>query len=294
MGQSPDLKASGFSLFLYPAYAFIQLAVFLYIPVTRLRAMGVSNSTSTLIAALVFALVHWPNPLVMLVTLVGMLIWAHQFQIGRPVWQLAVVMGLTATTFSQFLPDDLTRHMRVGPGYVRSEAVMFLAEGAGGFIKDDPAIYITQIYPHTIGRDISTDELGRWLELLNTARRSTWVNIFMVSDEYRNLLKDKGKQLPPPAEFHWTTWPPEWKNQVLEMAGDEYWEKCGKTQEGFVQSLYQNILGRTASDEAVAKWGPSLSIGQRKRMAEVLLEYRLQNGQLEFEGMSVEALRLSN
>ena len=294
LGHSPDLKASGFSLLLYPVYGFIQLSVFLLIPVTRLRALGVSNANSTLLAAIVFSLVHWPNPLVMLVTLVAMLIWSHQFQSGRPLWQLAIVLGLTATTFSQFLPDDLTKHMRVGPGYVRSEAVMFLANGSGGTIQPDPSQYITQIYPETIGREITAHELGLWLELLNTARRSTWANIFIVSDEYRDLRKIEGKTPPPAPEDHWTTWPPEWRKMVIEWGSDDYWVSCGGTKEGFVQSLYQHLLGRTGSDEAVAQWSSKLSIGQRKRVAEVLLEYRLHYGQQDFSGMSVEEFRLSN
>ncbi len=294
LDNSPDIKASGFSLLLYPLYAFIQLLVFLYIPVTRLRVLGVSNANSTILAALVFALVHWPNPLVMLVTLAGMLIWAHQFQNGRPLWQLAIIMGLTATSFSQFLPDDLTRHVRVGPGYIRSEAVMHLAGRAVEPGQTEPATYIRQIYPDTIGREATNLELKRWLELLSEARRSTWANIFLVSLEHRQRMADSGNPLPPPPETHWTDWPPEWKNRVLNFAGDEYWLGSGSNLEGYVRSLYRDILGREASAPGLAKWVTNLSIGQRKRFAEVLLDLRLQNGQQVFIGMSVEEFRLSN
>ncbi len=294
LGHSPDIKASGFSLLLYPVYAFIQLLVFLYIPVTRLRTMGVSNANSTLLTALVFSLVHWPNPLVMLVTLMGMLIWAHQFQNGRPLWQLAIIMALTATTFSQFLPDDLTQHVRVGPAYVRSEATLHLAEQAVGAVQADPATFIRQIYPDTMGRQVNEQELKLWLELLAEARRSTWAQIFLVSSEHRNRMKISGNPLPPKPEYHWTDWPPEWKNQILQFAGDEYWFSSGSGLEGYANSLYRDILGRKPSAQELASWGTTLSIGQRKRIAEVLLVLRLENGQRDFTGMSVEKFRLSN
>jgi len=61
LGHSPDLKAGTISLFLYPLYALVQLGVFLIIPVTRLRALGVSTENSTLFSALIFSLIHWPN-----------------------------------------------------------------------------------------------------------------------------------------------------------------------------------------------------------------------------------------
>ncbi len=52
-----------------------------------------------------------------------MTIWSRQYLQGRSLIQLALVMGLAATTFSQYLPDTTTAHMRVGPGFVRTAAV---------------------------------------------------------------------------------------------------------------------------------------------------------------------------
>ncbi len=126
------------------------------------------------------------------------------------------------------------------------------------------------------------------------ARRSTWANIFLVSEEHRHLRAAAGLPLPPPPEIHWSAWSPEWKNLVLEYAGDEYWLNSGGDLEGYLQALYRDILGREASAQELDLWGTTLSIGQRKRFAEVLLELRLENGQKEFTGMSVEKFRLSN
>jgi Domain of unknown function (DUF4214) len=294
MGNSPDWKAGSLSLLLYPLYSLLQLAIFLYLPLTRLRAMGVSRENSTLITAIVFSLVHWPNPLVMLVTLAGMLIWAQQFQNGRPLWQLALVMGLTATTFTQFLPDDLTRHMRVGPGYVRSEAVWHLALENSGPEKATAPAYIREIYPVTVGRPVHPKELQTWISLLDEARRSTWPYMFMVSDEYRARRSNSGQEMPPPPELHWTTWPPEWKKRVIRYSSDEFWQDSGENLPGFVTALYREILGRKASEEELILWTKNLSVGQRKRMVEVLLDHRLEYGQAVFSGMSVEDLRFPN
>ena len=291
LGFSPDLKAGGFSLLLYPVYAFVQLALFLSIPITRLRAMGVSTRNSTLLTALIFSLIHWPNPLVMLVTFLGMLIWAHQLQNGRRIWQLALVLGLTATTFSQFLPDDLTGHVRVGPGFVRSEAVMLLAD-----LDElvDPSEYFQFVYPHTIGRQVLPEELQAWTNLVDEAHRSTWAYMFLTSVENRNRL-EKAKEQAPPAEVkHWSMWPEEWKIRIAAFASDDFYKKSGATMDGYLAGLYVDILGRRATPEAIQLWRTTLSPTQRQRIAEVLLDLRLQNGQAVFTGMDLEEFRYPN
>lgn len=290
LGHHPDLKAGGISFVLYPVYALVQLYLFLYLPVTRLRTMGLSPANSALLAALVFALIHWPNPLVMLVTAGCMLVWAHQFQNGRPLWQLALVMGLCATTFSQFLPDELTRHLRVGPGYVRNEALVELAD----FPQRDSADYLTRIYPLTMEREITPEELETWVDLLNEARPSTRVFIFLSSSECRNRAIREGLEVPPPPEIHWVRWPEPWKKKIAHYAGDDYFRENGSTTEGFLRGLYRDILGRGASAEELATWTSHISRDQKKRLGEILLEHRLLKGQAIFEGMSVEELRLQN
>jgi len=291
LGYSPDLKASGVSLFLYPLYAFIQLGIFLFIPVTRLRAMGVSSNNSTLFAALVFALIHWPNPLVMLVTLVGMLIWAHQFQRGRPLWQLALIMGLTATTFSQFLPDNLIRHMRVGPGFVRSEAVVLLGDESS--IRT-PSEFIEFAYPHTIGRPVLPEELQAYSKLVDEAIRSTWAYMFLNSPESRNHLVAANDKLPPAGVVHWSDWPDEMKTRISTFASDEYFRKVGGTRESYLKALYVDILGREAGHGEVKPWLKSMSKEQRRKIAQVLLEQRAQQGASVFKGMNIEEFRFPN
>ncbi len=291
MGISPDLKASAYSLLLYPLYAFLQLTVFLHIPATRLRAMGVSSENTTLLSALIFSLIHWPNPLIMLITFAGMLIWGHQFQNGRKLWQLALVMGLCATTFSQFLPDDLTRHMRVGPGYVRWEAMMVLADDSP---INDPAEFIEFVYPQTIGREVLPQELQTWCELVEEARPGTWASMFLTSAESQKRLASTGEELPPPDSKHWTDWPEDMKSRIEYFASENYWQKSGNSLEGFVGSLYVDILGRQASAQEIQSWKTTLTRNQKRRISELLLDLRLQQGHTEFTGMSVEEFRFPN
>jgi len=291
LGFSPDLKAGGLSFFLYPVYALAQLMLFLFIPVSRLRAIGVAPKYSTLFSALIFAMIHWPNPVVMFITLVGMLIWAHQFQNGRKLWQLALVMGLTATTFSQFLPDQFTYHMRVGPGYVRSEAVSLLAENSD---LNNATEFFDFAYPQTIGREIMPEELEAWTNLFNKARRTTWAYMFMTSSEKRKKLANSDEELPPAEVKHWADWPEKWKNELRLLASDEHWAKSGKTLDGYLSALYQEVLGRQASPQDLKPWQAPMSDKQRQRIAEVLLDLRLENGQAVFSGMEVEGFRLPN
>lgn len=291
LGFSPDLKAGGLSLLLYPLYAFIQLGLFLYIPVTRLRALGVSSENSTLLSAVIFSMIHWPNPLVMLITLVGMLVWARAFQKGRPLWQLAIVMGLTATTFSQFLPDDLTRHMRVGPGYVRSEAVSYLANQPAFKTSAD---FIEFAYPQTIGRPAHLQEEQNWTQQVNQGQRSTWAYMFLSSDEKRRRLAEAEQQTSPPNTEHWTAWPEEWKSRIHYYASEDYWLKSGKTEAGYLGALYGDILERKASAKEINAWSAALSITQKQRIAEVLLNLRLKQGQAEFKAMDVEEFKYPN
>jgi len=102
----------------YPVYALVQLLVFQVFLVPRLARLSESKPAVITVAAALFALAHWPNPLVMVVCggAAGLWTWVY---LARPnVYALALSMALAATSFSQALPHDLTHHVRVGPMYV--------------------------------------------------------------------------------------------------------------------------------------------------------------------------------
>lgn len=124
--QGFGLQAAGgtilFSVVLYPLYALFQLCLFLLIPATRMQKMGYSARAIAISCALVFSLLHWPNPLLMAVTGFVMLIWARQFLRGRSILALALVMGIAATGVRFMLPQAWTGEMRIGPDYIEKRA----------------------------------------------------------------------------------------------------------------------------------------------------------------------------
>ena len=107
---------------LYPVYALFQLSVFLLVPATRMQKMGYSSRAIAISCAVVFSLVHWPNPLLMAVTGLAMLLWARQFLHGRSILALALVMGIAATGFKFMLPQQWGWEMRIGPDYIEKRA----------------------------------------------------------------------------------------------------------------------------------------------------------------------------
>ena len=107
---------------LYPLYALFQLSVFMLIPATRMQKMGYSSRAIAISCAVVFSLLHWPNPLLMVVTGLAMLLWTRQFLRGRSILALALVMSLAATGFKFMLPQQWSWEMRIGPDYIEKRA----------------------------------------------------------------------------------------------------------------------------------------------------------------------------
>ncbi|MCD6365529.1 MAG: CPBP family intramembrane metalloprotease, partial [Planctomycetes bacterium] len=102
----------------YPWYALVQLLVFQLFLVGRLRRLGDSSGSIVAVSAGMFALLHWPNAVVMLACacLGAVCTWVY---LRRPnLYALALSMGLAGAVFTQVLPHDVTHHMRVGPMYV--------------------------------------------------------------------------------------------------------------------------------------------------------------------------------
>jgi len=115
------------SVLLYPVYSLLQLSVFLVIPATRMIRMGYSSRTIAISCAMVFSLAHWPNPLLMVVTGIAMLVWAGQFLRGRSILVIALVMGLAATAFTFMVPRQWSWDMRIGPDYIEKRTDFFIS-----------------------------------------------------------------------------------------------------------------------------------------------------------------------
>jgi hypothetical protein len=288
----PDFAAAGLSVLLYPLFALVQLGVFLVIPARRLAALGLRPIPTALITAAVFSLMHAPNPVVMLATFAAMFLWAWQYARGRRVWQLAVVMGLSATVFSQFLPDSLTDHMRVGPGQMHQLAKTELVLRTDDPQLASPGAFLEFAYPLTVGRKASAEELATWQRDLSRAIRTTRAWNFFISPEYARKARERGWPPPPPEHPHWTAGTPEWRSRIKAFGADEYFAKCGGHLTGLTKTLYRDILQRPAGAQELATWPTGLTEAQRWRLAEILLAQGRQWHSQAFPGLTMEELRL--
>jgi len=115
VGTDCELSRTLVALAGYPFYAFAQLLVFEVFLVRRLRELTDSRTSVVLVAAGVFALLHWPNGLLMVNCGAAAVVWTWVYLKRPNVYALALSFGLAATAFANALPRDLTQNLRTGP-----------------------------------------------------------------------------------------------------------------------------------------------------------------------------------
>ena len=279
-GGFDDPRAFWFSLTLYPVYALAQLFLVLAVLWPRLQLLAGGRVAPAVAAvSFLFALVHWPNPALVLLTGVGMALWAVAYARGRGLVILALSMGLLATLVGQGLPDTWTDHMRAGPRFVRQRAVPGLAAAADRRTQHLPAghdrtsAFVADLYPDIIEREVSPVELDHWWRSLESCRRGLIAGRFFISNEYHQNFGTPAGERPMPTNAHWTGLPPPWPERITAFIHHEP-ALPAETWRDFLARCYREILRRNASAAELEAWSENLSQLQQIHLVRALLEHR--------------------
>ncbi|MBN1352445.1 CPBP family intramembrane metalloprotease [candidate division KSB1 bacterium] len=100
----------------YFFWALFQQFFFTVYFVTRLRDIFPSRAKIALICALLFSLIHLPNPALMIATLVCGFLWALIYYSYPNLYLIALSHAILAVLFKYSLPNILIHGMKVGPG----------------------------------------------------------------------------------------------------------------------------------------------------------------------------------
>jgi len=77
------------------------------------------TTVAVLVTAVLFSLVHIPNPVLVPATFLGGLLFVESFRRWRNIYPLAIAHAMFGLTLAITFPDEWIRHMRVGIGFLR-------------------------------------------------------------------------------------------------------------------------------------------------------------------------------
>ena len=83
----------------------------------RAQIVWQKGTWSVLVTAIIFAVLHFPNPWLMLVTLIGGLVWAFVYQRAPNLFALALSHSLMTWVLVSTLPTSALNHLRIGFKY---------------------------------------------------------------------------------------------------------------------------------------------------------------------------------
>lgn len=105
-------------LFTYPFWALVQQYALQGMVLLRLQDAGLRGRPAALAAAALFALVHMPNPGLVVMVFVSGWAWCEIFQRHPNLYVLAVSHGWLGTFAMLALPAIITGQLRIGPNYI--------------------------------------------------------------------------------------------------------------------------------------------------------------------------------
>lgn len=125
------VRTLALGLLVYPLWGLAQQYALQAVVYRRVRAAG-AGAWSAPVASALFAVVHVPNPGLVLLTFVGGCVWCELYRRVPNLFVLGVSHGFVATLVLTLLPAGLTGGLRIGPDYLRHRAPQH-AEAAAAF-----------------------------------------------------------------------------------------------------------------------------------------------------------------
>jgi len=106
----------------YAVWALMQQFILQIYVLLRLLRMGIRRAPAVAFAALLFAIAHIPNPLLVAITLVWGAISCLLFLRYRNLYTIALAHGILGMCLAVTVPNSVHHHMRVGLGYLEWHA----------------------------------------------------------------------------------------------------------------------------------------------------------------------------
>ena len=85
----------------------------------RFEVLLGDTTVAVVITALLFSLVHIPNPVLVPATFLGGIFFVEIFRRWRNIYPIAIAHAMFGLTLAITIPDHWIRHMRVGLGFLR-------------------------------------------------------------------------------------------------------------------------------------------------------------------------------
>lgn len=144
---------------------------------------------------------------------------------------------------------------------------------AGGVASSPEAAYVSAVYRAVLDREPSLGELQTWTRLLDSGlSHEAFVNALDHSDEYYATIirpayeKYLGREADAAGIAFWTslmrTGMTDEQLEAMFIASDEFYHAAGGADQGWVDSLYEHLLGRSADAAGEAYWAGRLHDGQ--------------------------------
>lgn len=269
----------------YPLYALVQLGAALALPRHVWSGDGHGSRSIVASVALLFALIHAPNPLVMGMTGAGMIAWAVAHARGVGFAWIALSMGLCGATAAQALPFAWTENMRVNSTYVLARQVErhievydtrvdlwasdATLETTGGTLRG----WLAALGADAFGAPVPARVLDDWTTRVANARRDRVLRMFLDSEEFRRrhgierFLHGRDQSLLYPSFVPWDRAQAAYDtlraHDPARVPDTSFAE--------FLREAYRAFLQRVPADEEVAGWSPVPSVRGRTEVVRVVL-----------------------